>query len=152
MAVFYFIKYCAYLLVLHSWYIIPYTHYFGIYYSKFSLRRIGMLLGKPESILSPNIREHLKGANFVHSNPFGLFLILYYHRVQILIVDNFRNFYVAHNSVLPLYKKKKYMQVFFVYFFNGGGMGCMGMIILIQNYTSIYSSTEAECMLVQSKI
>lgn len=68
MAVFYFIKYCANLLVLHSWYIIPYTHYFGIYYSKFSLR-IGMLLGKPESILSPNIREHLKGANFVHSNP-----------------------------------------------------------------------------------
>lgn len=89
-------------LVLHSWYIIPYTHYFGIYYSKFSLR-IGMLLGKPESILSPNIREHLKGVNFVHSNPFGLFMILYYHRVQILIVDNFRNFYVhAHNSVLPL--------------------------------------------------
>lgn len=59
-----------------------------------------MLLGKPESILSPNIREHLKGANFVHSNRFGLFLILYYQSSNI-VVDNFRNFNVAHDSVLP---------------------------------------------------
>lgn len=53
-----------------------------------------MLLGKPESILSPNIREHLKGANFVHSNRFV-------SQSSNIVVDNFRNFNVAHDSVLP---------------------------------------------------
>lgn len=102
-AVFDFIEYCAYLLLLHNCYIIPYTHYFGIYYSKFSLR-IGMLLGKPESILSPNIREHLKGANFVHSNRFGLFLILYYHRVQILLLIIFA---ILMSPMTLFYHRKK---------------------------------------------
>lgn len=80
MVVFYFIKYCVYFLVLYSWYIILYMYYFGIYYSKFSLR-IGMLLGKLELILFLNIREYLKGVNFVYLNFFGFFLILYYYRV-----------------------------------------------------------------------
>lgn len=60
-----------------------------------------MLLGKPESILSPNIKEHLKGANFVHSNRFGLFLIYILSQSSNIVVDNFRNFNVAHDSVLP---------------------------------------------------
>lgn len=103
-----------------------------------------MLLGKPESILSPNIREHLKGANFVHSNRFGLFLILYYHRVQILLLIIFA---ILMSPMTLFYHRKKQSRCFCLFFLMGVGWGAyMGRMVIIYRSTCIHLYTAVQSL------
>lgn len=75
-----------------------------------------MLLGKPESILSPNIREQSKGENFVHSNQFGLYNYGVKKKWSLIIFAIFK----LPITLFIIVKKNK---VCVLILFTGGGGG-----------------------------